>query len=94
MDLFMGLFIETGYSEEIAQWNYLNMTAGVEDYSSGGGGGRGKREEGMALPLIPSPVVTTVFGTITYSSKPPALKNPECPLTVSKAWISLVKFFS
>lgn len=38
MDLFMGLFIETGYSEEIAQWNYLNMTAGVEDYSSGGGG--------------------------------------------------------
>ena len=55
------------------------MTAGVEDYSSGGG------EEGMALPLIPSPVVTTVFGTFTYSSKPPALKNPECPLTVSKA---------
>lgn len=88
MDLFMGLFIETGYSEEIAQWNYLNMTAGVEDYSSGGG------EEGMVLPLIPSPVVTTVFGTFTYSSKPPALKNPEYPLTVSKAWISLVKFFS
>ena len=46
MDLFMGLFIETGYSEEIAQWNYLNMTAGVEDYSSGGGGGGGGKGEG------------------------------------------------
>lgn len=37
------LFIEAGYSEEIAQSNYLNMTAGVEEYSW---------EEGeVALPL-------------------------------------------
>lgn len=34
----MDLCIEAGYSEEIAQSNYLNMTAGVDEYSWRGGG--------------------------------------------------------